>query len=272
MNPKCLGICLFYNDEDIVDEAIEHLLENNHEVIVWNHGSTDNTQLAIDRYKNQIRSMHFLPRSFDFYKLFEHVSKYVIEHYRDQYDWISFPESDEFLEGPSRNKSYYDYVCDVFHSPYDWVQFNNIVYWFTDADDANITSVRQRVRHYSIWKDCGPRVYAWRASAMNIREFNHNPALGNRFPTLFNTCHYQVRSEEQLIKRIESRLGLSQGAKNYHFDYMKNNMKDLFIKPSSLHYDDGGDLSLDQIFDWSKYVYGSYERLMEQLKNQVSSK
>lgn len=124
---------------------------------------------------------------------------------------------------------------------------------------------------YSIWKDCGPRVYAWKASAMNIREFNHNPALGERFPTLFNTCHYQVRSEAQLIKRIESRLGLSQGAKNYHFDYMKNNIKDLYIKSNSLHYDDGGNLSLDQTFDWSKYVYGSYEKLMEQLKNQTSS-
>ena len=266
MKPKCLGICLFYNDEDIVDEAIQHLLRNNHDVIVWNHGSNDNTQGVIDRYKNHILAQHFLPRSFDFYKLFEHVSKYIIETYVKQYDWISFPESDEFLEGPLRDKSYYEYVRDVFESPYDWIQFNNLVFWFTEKDDSNISMVRERIKHYSFWGDCGPRVYAWKAAAMNVREFNHNPANGMRYPLLFNTCHYQVRSREHLIKRIESRVGLSKGAANYHFDYMKNNISKLYIDSNQLNFDNGGNLSLEQVFDWSKYVYGSYEELIKQLE------
>ena len=67
--PKCLGICLFYNDEDIVEDAILHLLKNNHEVVVWNHGSTDNTQAMIDKFINRIVAQHFLPREYDFYKI-----------------------------------------------------------------------------------------------------------------------------------------------------------------------------------------------------------
>lgn len=263
--PKCLGICLFYNDEDIVEDAILHLLKNNHEVVVWNHGSTDNTQAMIDKFSNRIVAQHFLPREFDFYKIFEYISSFVITNYASSYDWISFPESDEFLEGPSRSKSYFDYICDVYNSRYDWVQFNNIVYWFTSADDVTIKNPRERIKYYSIWKDCGPRIYAWRASSMNIREFNHNPAIGERYPVLFNTCHYQVRSEQHLIKRINGRVGLTKGNQNYHFDYMRNNIKDLFISPDSLNYDNGDELSLDQVFDWTKYVYGSYERLIDQM-------
>lgn len=264
--PRCLGICLFYNDDDIVEDAITHLLENNHEVVVWDHGSNDRTAEMIDKFNPYIRERHFLLRSFDFYRLFEHVSQYVIDNYAAQYDWISFPESDEILEGPDRKKSYYDHVCDVVESPYDWVQFNNIVFWFTSEDFADEPSPRMRIRRYSIWKDCGARVYAWRARCMNVRKFNHNPALGSKYPIHFNTCHYQFRSEAQALKRIESRIGLSRGPANFHFDFMQRNKEKLYIPAEHLHFDDGiSELSLVQSLNW-RDVYGTYDELMKQLQ------
>jgi hypothetical protein len=136
----------------------------------------------------------------------------------DAYDWISFPESDEILEGPDRTKSYHAHVLDVLDSPYDWVQFNNIVYWYTSADDSSVVSPVQRIRHYSRWADCAPRVYAWRASAMNVRWFNHNAANGIKCPRYFNTRHCQVRGEAQMRKRVAGRLGLSRGANNARCD------------------------------------------------------
>ena len=264
--PRCLGVCLFYNDDDIVEDAITHLLENNHEVVVWDHGSNDRTAEMIDKFNPYIRERHFLPRSFDFYRLFKHVSRNVIYNYALDYDWISFPESDEILEGPDRKKSYYEHVCDVVESPCDWVQFNNMVYWFTEKDRPEVLSPRKRIRHYSIWSDCQPRIYAWRAQCMNVREFNHNEPLGKKYPINFNTCHYQVRGAEQLIKRIKGRLGLRRGENNAHFDYMALNARKMFILSKQLHFDDGvSDLSTVQVFDWEK-IYGTYDALMEQLK------
>lgn len=253
--PRCLGICLFYNDDDIVDDAITHLLENNHDVIVWDHGSTDGTSTAIDRYAGQIKERHFLPRSFDFYKLFEHVSRYVIDNLAGQYDWISFPESDEILEGPDRTKSYFDHVCDVVESPYDFLRFHNVVFWWTSKDDASILSPRQRMRHYSVWHDCPPRIYAWRARCSNVRLFNHNDALGIPNPRIFKTCHYQWRSDAQAIKRIEGRAGLRRGAMNVHFDNMSE-VNRLRLSASQLNFDDGGELSMSQTVDFRK-IYGT---------------
>ena len=253
--PRCLGICLFYNDDDIVDDAITHLLENNHELVVWDHGSTDGTAAAIDRYSEHIRERHFIPREFDFYKIFEHVSRHVIDNLARDYDWISFPESDEILEGPDRSKSYFEHVVDVCDSGFDWIQFNNIVFWFTERDDLSIASPRKRMRHYSVWWDCPPRVYAWRASKMNVREFNHNPAEGLKYPTNFNTCHYQYRSLEQARKRNAGRVGLSKGSSNVHFDAMQAEKK-LIIPASRLHVDDGiRDLSLIPSVNWREVYF-----------------
>ena len=269
--PRCLGICLFYNDDDVVDDGITHLLDNNHDVVVWDHGSSDRTSEIIDKYESHLVARHFLPRSFDFYKLFEHVSRNVIDNYASQYDWISFPESDEFLEGPDRQKSYYDHVCDVFESPFDWLEFNNMVFWFTDKDDLSEPSPRKRIRHYSIWPNCPPRVYAWRAKCMNIREFNHNPAEGEKYPVHFNTCHYQFRSEDQLKKRIAGRLGLRRGGLNFHFDYMSRNADKLRIAAERLRFDNGIDeLSKVPTIDWNE-VYGSYDALMDILRLEEAS-
>jgi Glycosyl transferase family 2 len=264
--PRCLGICLFYNDDDIVEDAITHLLENNHEVVVWDHGSTDHTSRMIDKFNPFIRERHFVPRSFDFYQIFEHVSRHVINHYVQDYDWISFPESDEILEGPDRTKSYFEHVCDVVESSHDWLQFDNMLFWFTSEDDKAESSPRKRIRHYSIWQDCPPRIYAWRASSMNVRWFNHNPPLGNKYPINFKTCHYQWRSEAQLVKRIQGRIGLRRRGWNHHFDFMRINKDRLYIPAARLHFDDGvSELSCRQTINWHD-VYGSYDALIEQMK------
>lgn len=264
MKPRCLAIALFFNDDDIVNDHLLHMLENNHDVVVWNHGSTDRTADRIDAFGSVIRAQHFLPRSFDFYKIFEHVSRYVMEHYAKDYDWISFPESDEFLEGPDRTKSYYDHVCDAHEAGADWLTFRNQVFWYTSADDVAISSPRKRIKYYSPWLGCPPRVYAWRADKMNVREFNHNPALGEQWPVPFTTCHYQFRSEAQAEKRIAGRVGLRRGVSNFHFDFHAMNRDVLRINPSHLHFDDGGELSLEPTIDWSR-VYGSYRQVMEKL-------
>ena len=254
MTPRCLAINLFYNDDDIVEDALTHLLENNHELVVWDHGSDDGTAAVLDRFAPHIRERHYLPRSFDFYKLFEHVSRHVMEHLADQYDWISFPESDEFLEGPDRTRSYYHHVCEVVGSEWDFLQFRNNVFWFTDADDPAILSPRRRIKHYSVWPDCPPRVYGFRARCLNVRWFGHNDAKGKRHPVLFNTCHYPVRSLSHMDKRERGRIGLSRGGENAHFDAMVRNRDRMIIPPEILHYDDGGELSKVPAIDW-KTIY-----------------
>lgn len=254
--PRCLGVLLCYNDGDILEEAIEHLLDNNHDLVVWNHGSHDNTKEVLDKYDDKLLERKYVPRKFDFYNLYQAMSKNLINNYINEYDWISWPDQDEFLEGPDRKKNYYAYICDVYNSKYNWIRFNNINYWFTERDNLSEKSPVKRIKYYSIFPGCSPRIRSWRANVTNIREFNHNELEGEQYPKLFNLRHYPMRSKEQMEGRINrDRAGLKRGQLNVHYENMKKNYERLQISSNKLNFDDGGELSLEADFDWNKIYF-----------------
>lgn len=260
IKPRALGVLLCYNDADLLPEAIEYLLANNHDVIAWNHGSTDDTADVLDQFRKDLVETRFLPRDFDFYKLYETMSENLISNYVSKYDWISWPDQDEFLEGPSRQQTYYEFATDVFNSEYDWVQFHNLLYWFTSEDDQTIASPVERIRRYSHFPDCSPRVRAWRSSATNIRWFNHNPLEGEWWPEMGKLRHYQMRSHEHAMQRIQKdRTGLQRGRTIAYYNLMNTWPERIIVEPNKLHYDDGtSELSVDPIFNW-RYIYGTLE-------------
>lgn len=256
--PRMLGVLLCYNDGDLVEEAVRYLREQGHDLVVWDHGSTDETPAVLERLKGELVEHQVVPRTVDFYGLYQAMSKHLVDDYVERYDWVSWPDQDEFLEGPDRTRPYRDWVVEVLRSPYDWVQFNNFNFWWTEDDDAAVVSPVQRVRHYCLWPTCGPRIRAWRASSTNVREFNHNPPIGERYPTLFNLRHYPMRSREHMVRRLAvDRAGLRRGGSNFHYDNMSSWPERLVIPADRLHYDDGrAELDPATIFDWVS-IYGT---------------
>jgi len=137
---RLLGVLLCYNDGDFLEDSIRYLLEQNHHLIVWDHGSTDETADIIRQYKNDLLESRYVPREFDFYELYPAMSRHLTDNYSSIYDWISWPDQDEILEGPSRSKPYREWLEDVHASSCNWIQFNNYNYWFTSSDDTAIKS------------------------------------------------------------------------------------------------------------------------------------
>ncbi len=260
-----------YNDGDLLEDSLRYLLDQQHHLVVWDHGSTDETPGILRRHQKELLELRRIPREFDFYQLYAAMSEHIQQNYVSLYDWISWPDQDEFLEGPFRFKAYREYVEEVNASPCSWIQFNNFNYWLTSADDPAIQSPSARIRHYSLFPDCAPRIRSWRASATNLRVFNHNAPLGDPWPARFNLRHYPMRSQEQMMARLlRDRAGLRRGDSNYHYDNMKLNMDRLEIAPEQLHYDDGrSELNLEPIFNWrSIYGFGAPDRLVKDAKRQ----
>lgn len=254
MRLAALGVVLCYNDADILPDTLDHLLENNHDVIAWDHGSDDGTASVLDKYAGQLIERTFVPRSVDFYDLYGLMSRHLMERYTRAYDFISWPDQDEILEGPTRDRSYYDWLGEVADSPHGWIRFENHVFWFTSEDDPGEPSPVRRVRRYALWPDCPPRIRAWRASLTNIRWFNHNELDGTPYPQSFKLRHYPMRSPEQMRRRLEhDRADLARDGHNVHYQIMQGHMDRLTIAPEHLHYDDGRkELSTDVVFDWLK--------------------
>lgn len=254
--PRLLGVLLCYNDGDLVSDAVQYLREQGHHVVAWDHGSDDDTPAILRRLEGELVELQTIPRTVDFYDLYPEMSRRLLTEYVRTYEWISWPDQDEFLEGADRSRSYKDWLEEVVASQYDWIEFRNFNYWWTEADDPNIRSVPQRVRHYSLFAGCPPRIRSWRASATNRREFNHNPPLGKQYPVLFNLRHYPMRSYDQMIRRLDKdRSGLRRGALNVHYENMSSRRELLTFRPEQLHYDDGRELNPEPVVDWSKLYW-----------------
>jgi len=254
---RCLGVLLCYNDGDLLEESISYLLEQEHDVIVWDHGSTDETPAVLRRFGSELRELRNVPRDFDFYELYPAMSRHLMSNYVDEYDWISWPDQDEFLEGPSRDRPYRDYLREAHDAGIDWIEFDNFNYWFTEEDDPTVASPTRRVRRYALRPDCPPRIRAWRAPVTNIRRFNHNPLEGTPSPRHFRLRHYPMRSLEQARARVlRDRAGLRRGGMNFHYENMGRRLDSLAIPAAQLHLDDGvADLDPEPIFDWRR-IYG----------------
>lgn len=254
---KLLGVLLCYNDGDLLSDSIQHLLDAGHDLIVWNHGSDDETASVIESFSGSLLESKFVPRDFDFYQLYPEMSRNIINNYSGLYDWVTWPDQDEFVEGSTRAKSYRDSLQEVFESSANWIRFNNYNYWFTKSDDVEESSAPARVRHYSLFPDCAPRIRCWRASATNIREFNHNPPEGDQWPVFFNLRHYPARSREHMLARVQKdRAGLLRGGQNYHYENMREWIGKFDIQPDNLHFDDGvSELNPEPIFNW-RTIYG----------------
>ena len=154
--PRLLGVLLCYNDGDLVEEAVRYLREQGHDLIVWDHGSTDETPDVLRSLEAELWSCTTVPRSVDFYQLYQAMSEHLLDNYVDRYDWVSWPDQDEFLEGPDRSRPYREWLYEVASSPYDWIQFNNFNFWWTAADDVGAGVVAERVRHYSLFPTARP--------------------------------------------------------------------------------------------------------------------
>ena len=258
-----LAVILFHNDQEIVNEQIEHMINNKHDIIIFNHNSNDKTQELIEvaskKYKEIIKVYELgSDISFATGQVFTVISSILIKEYKDKYDWITFIESDEFLEGPKRDKSYYEYLLDVSKTDATYIQFNNILYWFTESDDINIKRVRDRLKYYSWFYNCGPRIYAWKAKYTNNREWNHNiPSLAIKYPIHFNTCHYPFISKDNYIQKLKMRKLATRGGCNYHYKKLYDE-RDKILKlemEKNLFYDDGSDLKVTKRYDWKKIIY-----------------
>jgi hypothetical protein len=241
-----------YDDGDIIEDVIVHMLSNQHDIVIFDHSSDDNTPKILDKYPLDRK---LIPRSVAFRDIYPLMSQYILDNYR-QYDWISWPDADEILEGPDRKKTYYEYVCDVFKSKYTYIGCNLYNYIFTSEDNPNLSPI-QRIKRYSLRPDTPPIIRGWKNSVMRVRRFNHDPVDGEKYPMNFNLRHYPLRSWQKSTERIyRTRADIQKGDESYHNENLKRSITSWdLLTPNQFHYDDGSELNPDPIFDWH-IIYG----------------
>jgi hypothetical protein len=270
---KCLAILPYFNDDDIVKYHIEYYLNQNHDLIVFDHGSDDNTSKELDKYNNKFIERHFLPRreeqltnegifgdkvwgwnSNSPNNTWPAMLSYVCKTFYGKYDWLTFAESDEFIEGANRNKSYHESIEEIYHDGYDYTLFENINFWFTEKDDLSIPDPTERIKYYSYRDRKVYFSYRFENAPIDKQGFCHGKPQGKQYPNNFTSRHYQFRSLDHAKKRNLGRKNICQGSEeNKHFKEMQDINK-LTIAAKKLNYDDGSDYIMQPTVDWAKIM------------------
>lgn len=294
MSINCLAVLLFHNDEDLVADQIKYYkYDNKHDLIVFNHNSSDNTSNELQKYKDDILCIYDMSSKISFKDEEVHDTIYkIIQGNQDinkseiklsnsngynldiikNYEWISFPESDEFLEGPDRKKSYYNYLCDINNTKINYIYFRTYTYWFTEKDNINENSPVQRIKYYCINNpgdtslddepskngNSASKLYTWRACANINTHFGHALCKVPNEMQIWNTRHYEIRSKDHLIKKLKDRC--ESGITHHHTVIMNQKLSNgefYNLQSCELYYDDGiNDLNTNEKFNWNKvYEY-----------------
>jgi hypothetical protein len=190
-----------------------------------------------------------------FRDLYGVCASYLVQSYGGRYDWLSWPDQDELLHGPDLARPYHEQVAELLAAGYDAVEFDNFVFWFTDADDPAESDPVERVRHYCLSNPASPRIRAWRFSVTNERRLgNSNPLPGKRAPANWPLRHYPMRSPEQARRRVEhdrNRPGFQFDDKNWHYERFREDLERLRVPAERLHRFDGRTLDRDVV--WTFY-------------------
>jgi len=246
---RFLAMLLSYNDADVLGPVIDHLAANRHDVVVWNHGSEDATELvARSRLGRGVIEYQDVDRvEVPFRDLYSVAARYLVSVYGGRYDWLSWPDQDEILEGPDLSRPYHEHVAEALAAGVDWVEFDNFVFWFTDEDDPRVADPVARIRRYSLSPAASPRVRAWRLSKTNERRLgNSNPIDGTKAPVNWPLRHYPMRSMEQARRRAHhdrNQEGFQFGDKNWHYERFREDERALVVPAERLHRFDGRSLS-----------------------------
>jgi glycosyltransferase involved in cell wall biosynthesis len=261
---RFLAILLCYNDDDVLDPVIRHLVANRHDVVLWNHGSEDRTEeIALSWLGRGAIEYQALDRSeVPFKDLYGICARYLVAAYGGEYDWLSWPDQDEILEGPDLSRPYHEQVSELLASGGDWVEFDNFVFWFTAEDDARIADPVERIRRYNLYV-CPPRIRAWRFSKTNERRLgNSNPIDGVKAPVNWPLRHYPMRTIAQARRRAHhdrNQPGFQFGDKNWHYETFRDDDAALLVPAEKLHVFDGRTLRRDVTWEF----YRRPERLAQ---------
>jgi glycosyltransferase involved in cell wall biosynthesis len=135
-----------------VGNAIKCLLDNNHDVYVFDHGSTDKTAESIARYpeanyvyvdrgefpnftKPGTNNIHFK------------VTSFICQN-KGSYDWVTWIDADEILESNSKGKTLKDDIQIASDNGHHGIQSVLRNYWITSGDDTEEEDYLKRITQY----------------------------------------------------------------------------------------------------------------------------
>jgi hypothetical protein len=264
---RVIAILAAYNEEDIVGQAVAHLIEQGVLVHFIDNGSTDGTVRAVEPFLGkgllQIEQLSDQPTPGSSAPLFrwdqilrrkEHLAQVL------DADWFIHHDADEFRESPWTGRRLADAIRLVDRSGYNAIDFAVFNFWPTHNRFMAGDDVREVFRHYEPGRSFDRlQIKCWKKTdvAVDLATSGGHDAMfpGRRiFPIRFLLRHYPIRGQEHGKRKVflerRARFDPDERARGWHVQYDEITETQDFIRdPATLAAFDPDAVRLQLVLD-----------------------
>jgi len=205
-----VGMLSVFNEADIIEEVIEHLLSQGLDLVVLDNGSTDGSYEICKKFtkKGLITLNQIKTSKFEFPLILRILYDMALTR---NPDWLIRSDQDEILESGNKNLTLKEAIEQEDANGNNLIQFDIFEFFSTNNDNLKAKSVKEKFQYYSWQHD-----YAYRA-------WKHVPGVrvenaAGHMPIFPEDCkyriseknfvlrHYRFRNQEQAIRNIKFRI------------------------------------------------------------------
>jgi hypothetical protein len=226
--PEVVAIIATYNEADVIECVIQHLVENGVAVYVVDNMSTDDTVTAITPWLGRgVLGIESFPAQAGTPFVWQEILDRKMEIAEELgADWYIHHDADEIRYGPWPNLSLHESIAWV-----DRLGFNAIDFRLLNFPPVNDSFERGDVRGYFRRYEEGAehdrvQIKAWRAGQGRVLAGGgHDVKFGGRriFPMRFILCHYPIRGQahgvRKVLKERKTRFAAIERAQGWHVQY-----------------------------------------------------
>lgn len=141
-----LGVTMAWNEADCIANAVNCLLDSEHEVHVFDHGSTDGTLDVLESFGTSIKVHRVDRKLVGFLDLFGFISRWI--NAQKGHGWVTWLAADELLMPPSREPLRFHHIWEARQAGIEVIDPFARRFWMSNADDPAEPDYLKRVRHF----------------------------------------------------------------------------------------------------------------------------
>ena len=199
-----------YNDEDIIEEVIEHLISQEIPLVVLDNGSTDGSYEICKKFvgKGIIELKQFKTSSYKWDLILRMLYDMALVH---SPDWVMRSDSDEFLESGLKNTTLKEAIIQADNEGYNLIQFDAFQFFMTDNDNESAKSIKDKLRYYSCQGEFAYRAWKYFPGIRIGDAMGHYPIFPDDYrykiyPHKLVDRHYPFRSKKQAEIKMKNRI------------------------------------------------------------------
>ena len=208
-----LAIIHAYNEEDVIEETIHHLLNQGVDVQIYDNWSTDNTYNIVSKLAKKEKEHVFLTRfpekkpvvtdSYDLVEVLKNVERTIKN---TNYDWYTHYDADEIRISPIKGMTLQEYISYIDKLGYNAIE--NTVIDFRIVNSTKGKNIFNDDTYFEFGRRSGHfvqvKTYKRNINMDLASSGGHNCMFEGRklFPLKILLKHYPLRTVEQAKQKI----------------------------------------------------------------------